>query len=567
MIGVLQSSKEVQAMTNGRLGTVGLGLLGLAVWLSPVTAVESAKDAKKPDDAQRLAARIDHHINAKLAAGRIQPAPRSGDGEYFRRLCLDLNGRIPTVIEVRDFIDDAHDSRKDGISVAQQRYNWVNELLDREEGPDSDKRSPYADHFANVLRHLLLPETNNFQAGFFAASFEGWLRKHLKNNTGYDKMVRELLTAPVFGNQGFDGSATPTVFYQAAEFKPETLAANTSRLFLGHKLECAQCHDHPFAKWTKEQFWEYTAFFAGINPQRGENPNVREIEIPDIKKMKKKVAKAKFLDGSEPKWENGKAARVTLAEWITRPDNPYFARATVNKVWAYFFGIGLIDPVDEPSDDNPPSHPELLDELAREFMAHHFDLKFLIRAIVSSEAYQRTSASADPTHQNLRLYPRMAVRGMSPEQLFDSVAVAIEYKSPRTDPRQFNPNVAMTPRAQFLNKFSNEGRRSEMETSILQALFMMNGKFMTEAASIKHNKTLAYIADPPPPSKPDQKPVPIAKRVEQLFMITLSRLPTEAESARMVAYVDKGGRTGDRKKAFEDVFWALLNCGEFMLNH
>src|SRR5262249_17262812 len=152
----------------------------------------------------------------------------------------------------------------------------------------------------------------------------------------------------------------------------------TSRLFLGHKLECAQCHDHPFAKWTSNQFWEYTAFFSGISPQRGDNPNSREINY--TVKGKNKTAKAKFLDGTDPKWSDTQSTRATLADWITRADNPYFARATVNKVWAYFFGVGLIDPVDEPGDDNPPSHPELLDELAREFAAHDFDLKFLIRA-------------------------------------------------------------------------------------------------------------------------------------------------------------------------------------------
>jgi hypothetical protein len=278
---------------------------------------------------------------------------------------------------------------------------------------------------------------------------------------------------------------------------------------------------------------------------------VRQVKIPGTEK----VAQARFLDGTQPKWQEGVSTRVILADWLTRADNPYFAKATVNKVWEHFFGIGLIDPVDEPSDDNPPSHPELLDELAKEFAAHDFDLKYLIRAIVFSRTYQLSSRLTDKSQKDPRLYGRRIVRGMTPEQLFDSVAEAIQYKDyGQQMNRGFNPNGASSPRQLFLSKFATQTRRSETETSILQALFMMNSDFMAKATRLEGNAQLKYIADSTKPT---------ALRVEQVYLMTLSRLPRAEESARLVKYVKQGGKIGDPKKAFEDVLWALFNSAEF----
>src|SRR5262249_31190354 len=418
--------------------------------------------------------------------------------------------------------------------------------------PEHSKPAFSSRHFATVWRHVLLPQSNNEQFQFFGGSMENWLVKQFEANTSYAKMVKELLTAPVFAQ---NNNASPSVFYQANEFKMENLAANTSRLFLGHKLECAQCHDHPFAKWTREQFWEYTAFFAGINQGRGEDTRVRQVKIPG----KNKVVQARFLDGTKPKWEDGVSTRTVLAEWLTRADNPYFAKATVNKVWAYFFAIGLIDPVDEPSDDNLPSHPELLDELAKEFAAHDFDLKFLMQAIIASRTYQLSSTLSNPSQKDPRLFARMAVRGLSPEQLFDSVSEAIGYNKEdnySTNNQGFNPFGVNGPRQLFLSKFATSARRGETETSILQALFMMNSDFMAKATRLDGNDTLKYIADSSKPTK---------LRIEQLYLMTLSRIPRAAESARLVKFVERRGKTGDSKKAFEDILWALLNSAEFMM--
>src|SRR5579883_1181605 len=347
--------------------------------------------AAKPDqDAAVLAAIIDRHLAAGWEANKIQPAPPATDAEFVRRVYLDLAGRIPSVAEVRAFLDDKRPDK---------RRHLVEQLL---EGPR------YVAHFTNVWRSLLLPETtNNLQAGFLTPGFESWLRAKLQQNTPYDAMVREILTVSMDG-RGRDpfgqpnGAPSPIAFYLSKEVKPENLAAAVSRLFLGVKIECAQCHNHPFAEWKRDQFWSFAAFFAGLQRQGNgdfvaagrEMPDRRELTVPGTER----VVQATFLDGTTPKWAYNISARATLAEWMTRKDNPYFARAAVNRLWGYFFGAGIIDPVDEMvGGEHTASHPELLDELARHFAEHNFDLKFLIRALTASRAYQLSSLA---THRS-----------------------------------------------------------------------------------------------------------------------------------------------------------------------
>jgi Protein of unknown function (DUF1553)/Protein of unknown function (DUF1549) len=335
-------------------------------------------------------------------------------------------------------------------------------------------------------------------------------------------------------------------------------------MFLGIKLECAQCHDHPFAKWTRQQFWEYAAFFSGIQPGQQGNFFAGGQDRPDLRQLKiagtDKVVQARFLDGTEPEWRAGSNTRVTLADWMTRADNPFFARAAANRLWSHFFGIGLTEPVDEPADDNPPSHPELLDDLARQLAEHQFDIKFLIRAILTSKAYQLTSAGGDPGQDDPRLFARMAIKGLTPEQLFDSLAQATGYREPprSLDPRAFLFN-GNTPRGDFLSKFASQGKRTEHQTSILQALALMNGRFVGDATSLERSEVLAAVIDAPF--------LDTAQRIEALYLASLTRKPTTGETARMLRYVEGGGAKKDPKTALADVFWVLLNSSEFLLNH
>ena len=526
-------------MNKLRLLAVSLGVLCLA----PTPALHGAGT-----EVLDLASRIDQRIAAAWDKG-VQRAPRADDAEFFRRVHLDLAGRIPSITEIRDFLDD---DRPD------KRRLWVDRIL--QAGPDdSSYRDAYVNHFANVLRAWLLGQ-GNLEAIFQQRSFELWLRQRLRNNVGYDQLVRDLLTQelgiyfdgnPRKGISRSDPTAIP--FYLVNEFRPEDLAGSTARLFLGVTLECAQCHDHPFARWSRNQFWQYAAFFTDIRQNRPGAPSPRgELKILGTDK----VVKAHFLDGKEPTWKDD-GTRRTVAEWMTASDNPFFARAAVNRIWAYFFGAGLVRQLDEAGEENSASHAALLEELARAFIAHKYDVKFLMRVITASQTYQRTSAVSHPSQQDTRLLARMPLRGLSPEQLFDSLAVATELPATEAeDPRTsfFGPP---SPRARFLARFPAQDPNTAYQTSILQALYLMNSDLVALQTSLPRNRALATLAE---------QRTSTARKLESLYLVVLSRKPRPEESERFIQYVDAGGPAGESKKALADVFWVLLNSPEFLLN-
>jgi len=521
-------------MTSHRLPALCLGILALGL-------VPALRGADK--DVAAMAATID----ARIAAWSkdVKPAPQADDAEFFRRVHLDLAGRIPSVTEVRDFLDD---DRPD------KRRIWVDRIL-RANPDDPSYRDAYVNHFTNVWRAWLLSQTEQQAAP--QPALDTWLRHRLRTNVGYDQLVRELLTQPVAGNQGSnpeEGSAA--VFYQANESKPENLAGSTARLFLGVKLECAQCHDHPFDTWTRNQFWEFAGFFTDLQPGPPGKPRPRgELKIPG----KDKTVQARFLDGKQPQWKDNTGTRPTLAEWMTAAENQFFAKAAVNRLWIYFFGIGLADPTEGSADSRPAGHQELLDELAREFVAHNYDLKFLIRAITASQAYQRTSVLSHPSQKDPRLFARMSLRGLSPEQLFDSLAEATEYGvGQSSNPQGFFFGGDRSARGLFLAKFTAQDQKTEYQTSILQALYLMNNEFIADRTSVAKNRTLATLAE---------QRTSTARKVESLYLVVLARKPRLVESERFVKYVDGGGPAKDPKKALADVFWVLLNSPEFLLNH
>ncbi len=547
-------------MAKHRLFVIGAAIL-LAAGMQRLGADPPAKTEKPMPvvatarDAQALAAKIDEYIALKWNVAKAQPAPLADDAEFCRRVHLDLAGRIPLVSETRAFLDD---------KAADKRQKLVEKLL----------ASPaYVNHFTNVWRALLLPEADtNFYVKYLQPMFENWIRQQVAENVPYDKMVRTLLTTPVQSNQrnffffGQNGNATPLPFYMAKDFKPENLGAATARLFLGVRLECAQCHDHPFASWKREQFWGHAAFFAGLErPGTGDDAIFQPArEILDRRELAMtntdRVVQAGFLDGHEPQWKYKSSSRVTLADWVTSPDNTYFARTAANRLWSHFFGVGIVDPVDDFNDQNIPSHPELLDELSRQFVAHKFDFKFMIRAITSSRTYQLTSTRTHASQDDSRLFASMALRGMSGEQLFDSLATAVGYVDPNADNnRRFFNFDFNTPRAQFLQKFAKQDKATETHTSILQALSLMNGSFVRDATTIEKSETLAAVADSPFMDTP--------KRIETLYLATLGRKPQPHELSRLIRYVDGGGAKKNPKNALADVFWVLINSGEFMLNH
>jgi hypothetical protein len=234
---------------------------------------------------------------------------------------------------------------------------------------------------------------------------------------------------------------------------------------------------------------------------------------------------------------------------MTSTDNPFFAKAAVNRLWGQFFGFGLVDPVDDFHDSNPPSHPELLNELAKSFADSGFDQRYLIRAICSSKAYRRTSARTDPTQDEPRLYARAVVRAMSGEQFFDSIALATGHRD--ADDRG-------AARRQFLTRFAPEGKPGEPQTSILQALTLMNGRFTSAATDLRTSPTLTAVAETPS--------LTTDQRIESLYLTTLSRKPTADELSRMRRHLAKSDKLDDPAR-LADVFWVLLNSAEFRLNH
>jgi hypothetical protein len=532
--------------------------VAICLLVSGVTA-----EAQTPDRASKLAGEIDRHLAQRRAEAQAQSAPLCDDAEFMRRLYLDLAGRIPSVAEARSFLGDRQKDR---------RQRLIEKLL----------ASPrYAVHFAAVYRTLLIPEAgNSFIVRFQQSNFEDWLRQQLSSNAGYDELTRRLLTAKVNPEGGLNpfgigGEPNPLAFYAAKEYKPENLAAGAARVFLGVRVECAQCHNHPFADWKREQFWSLAAFFAGIESQQAGDVIIPKKDVADKSSLTipgtQTVAQARFLDGTQPKLAKNVATRGVLADWIVAGENPYFARAAVNRTWAYFFGSGLVEPVDEMiGSSSMSSHPELLDLLAREFAANKFDLKFLIRAITLSDAYQRTSAGAENGSPKSAMFARMPLRGLSPEQMFDSLATATQIPEGRDSKEGLFGTLAGKPslRSQMLTKFANTSERAtSAQTSILQALTLMNGKLVADATSLERSETLAALIDAPFFSTEE--------RIEVLYLATLSRRPSARESARAVAFIADATRAPNSNQAFStlygqavaDVFWALLNSSEFSVNH
>jgi hypothetical protein len=531
----------------------------------PATVSRPIADGK-PLAPEALGARIDAAFEADWQAAGITPAPDADDAEFMRRAYLDITGKIPAVAEAREFLDDP---------ASDKRRRLVENLLGR---------GSFAAHFANIWRALLLPGTNtNVETRALAPAFEAWLKVRFAANVPYDALVSEILTArianvaqPVVGRRT-TLAPSPAAFFQVNESKPENLAANASRIFLGMQVQCAQCHKHPFSHWRQTEFWGLAAFFGGLQPSMeapqdtaaavsasAASASPVSIKIPDSDT----IVEAKFLDGSTPQFRAGDDPRLTLSRWLTGRQNPYFAKAAVNRLLDLFYGHGFVEPVDDLDERHPASHPDLFDEIAAQFACHGYDLKFLIRTITATRAYQLSSRTGDESASRatgsaplamadqIEHFARMPLKRMTPEQLYDSLLEATFVRDTAAQQPQ-NAFSDDSMRGQFLARFADDSaRRSEAQTSMLQALSLMNGAFTGEASSLDRGQLLSSIIDLP---YLDQ-----AGRIETLYLATLSRRPIAEESARMLAYLRD---STSEKDGLADIFWALLNSAEFIFNH
>ncbi|QDV16122.1 hypothetical protein Pan153_07430 [Gimesia panareensis] len=527
-------------------------LAGLILMFSCATAF-SAEEVTTDSRSPRLAHQIDQLITQARQQQQVQAAPRSTDAEFMRRVYLDLTGKIPPVAEVRQFLAD---------SAPDKRERLIDRLL----------ASPgFVVHFTSLWRNILIPEAGTDPlARQQVPEFEAWLRSQLQQDISYDALVRAIVGGPfdeTTRTTGQTAAAEPTAraFYLVKQLKPESLAASTSRAFLGVRIECAQCHDHPFDTWKQDQFWQFAAFFANIDqpqPNTFVTPaNLREvtgkpeIKIPDTNRL----VEATYLNGKQPDWkETPSSPRQRLSEWITSAQNPYFAKATANRVWSLFFGRGIVDPVDDFSSTNPASHPELLEEMARAFQKHDYDLKYLIREITNSETYQLTSRQTDPSQSRVEWYGKMPTRGLTAEQIFANLVQATGFfrQTGETDPQLIAPGMN-SPQAEIQDLFKTESENQlEPRATILQALVLMNGTFMTNATSLEQSDVFTAIVDFPGQS--------VEQKIEAFYLSTLSRPPTDTELNKLKTYIDS---SEVKTEAYANLFWALLNSSEFLLNH
>lgn len=491
-------------------------------------AVSAANGA----DPAKLAAVIDKRLAAGWEKAGVRPAPRVDDATFLRRASLDLVGRIPTVGEAREFLAN---------KSADRRAQLVAQLIDS---------GGHTRHMATFWRRSWVPQADTPEFARLADDFEVWVAVRIRDNSRYDRMVHELLTTPV-ANRGRRGPLSPVAFFSASEDKPDNLAANASRAFLGVNLDCAQCHNHPFARWSRDQFWQTAAFFAP--PGRAKDGKTRppELTIPNTQR----TLAAELLDGSPVPWPTTLTAdtsRRLLADWVVGKNNPYFARNAVNRLWANVFGTALVEPLDDLSGDNASEspHAELLQELATAFTDSGFDLKYLTRALVLTQAYQLSAtgeASVDP-----RLFARMPVRGLTGEQLYDSLQTAAGRPPERDDTER---GQGLEARKRFAAQFRID-RPATAERSVVQALSMMNGRLSADLADPGKNPTLAGVASAPF--------LDTRGKVETLFLAVLGRQPTADQATTLTRYVEG---TTDSRRALGDVFWALVNSTEFNTNH
>jgi hypothetical protein len=496
----------------------------------------AANAVAAPPNPAALAAKIDQHLSQAWENARVEPAPIADDATFLRRIYLDLIGRIPTAAETREFLDDV---RKD------KRARLVMQLTDS---------GAHSRHFATTWRRTWAPQTDTPEFANLVEDLEAWAAVRLRDNVPYDKMVRELLTTPRVRSKEEQQSAsenvTPIGFIAASQFKSETLAASTTRAFLGLNLDCAQCHDHPFSRWTRDQFWQTAAFFEAPKPSAA----LLQITIPGTER----TLSPELLDKKPVTWPESMSAdtgRKLLADWITAKQNPYFARNAVNRLWAQFFGTGLVEPLDDLSEDNPPPMPALLGLVASEFEASNFDLKYLTRALALTETYERTSVVSSPEAEDPQLFARMPIRGLSGEQLYDSLRVAGGLPTVRNDLLVRQNDRA---RERFAAQFGIE-RPIDAERSIIQSLSLMNGAFIGELTNAEKNPLLVATAESPFLNSQAQ--------IDTLFVATLNRRPTADESSRLVNYLDSGGDERTRRQSLADIFWSLLNSSEFNTNH
>ena len=495
---------------------------------------------------------IDTLVHNKLKKLRMLPSEVCSDEVFARRLYLDVVGLLPTQQELSSFVADTDPKKREKL---------VDALLQRKE---------FVELWVMKFAELLRIRSDNQQVSYKAALlYFNWLQDQIANNVPMDQVVQKLISA-----DGGTFDNPPTNFYQI-ERDTLKIAEDTAQVFMGMRIQCAQCHNHPFDRWTQDDYYGFASFFAQVGRKQAEDP--RETIIfnrgnGDVKHpLPGHKPEPKFLGGALAKIEPGQDRRAVLAKWIASPENPYFAKNMGNIVWAHFMGKGIIDPVDDVRISNPPVNPELLDELGNKFQEYRYDFKRLVRDICTSRTYQ-LATTANPTNAtDERNFAKGPIRRLRAEVLLDVISQATEtsekFKGLPLGSRAVQIADGDTS-SYFLTTFGRAKRETvcscevAMEPNLSQALHLLNGQ--TTNGRIQQGGVVRkmYL----------EEKMPAEQVIENLYARTLSRKPKPQELSTLMSNMPSGdqkdnGVRQETVQVLDDIFWALLNSEEFMFNH
>ena len=484
---------------------------------------------------------IDQLVGKKLQQLRVLPSGKCTDEEFIRRATIDITGLLPTEQEYASFMNDAGPDKRAAL---------IDRLLERKE---------FSEIWAMKFAQLLMVKSTNQVSYKSAFLYANWLTDKFARNIPIDQMVRELLTST-----GGTFKSPATNFY---EIERDTLktSENVAQVFMGIRTQCAQCHNHPFDRWTMDDYYGFASFFSQVGRKNAEDYREKIIynrfggEVNHL--VTKKPVPPKFLGGESPQ-TRGKDRRAVVAEWLTSPENPFFATSIANRVWAHYMGVGIIDPVDDIRVSNPASNPELFDELGKKLVEYKYDFRRLVRDICNSQAYQRSSATNESNSHDNRNYAHAVVRRIPAESLLDCISQVTKHND------KFN-GLPLGARAvqiadgrttnYFLTTFGRSPRATVCECeattdpSLSQALHLLNG------SSVSNKIIAGKLVDTWLKEKLTPTDV-----LDRIYLRSLTRKPTEAEKKDLLAQVES---SKDPKTGLEDIFWAVLNSREFVFNH
>ncbi|MCA9262491.1 MAG: DUF1549 domain-containing protein [Planctomycetales bacterium] len=484
---------------------------------------------------------IDELMYDKFRKLRIQPAETCSDEVFLRRVSLDVTGTLPTPEEYAAFMAD---------TAADKRAKKIDELLERKE---------FVEVWVMKWAELLQVRTTQQIAYKPMLRYYNWIQDKVANNVPMNVMVQELLSA---SGGTFENAATN---YYQQETNPLKIAENVAQVFMGMRLQCAQCHNHPFDRWTMDDYYSFAAFFAQVGRKNGEDPREQIVFNSGGGEVKHLVDNRdmtpKFLGGEVPDLQ-GRDRRLVLAEWLASADNPYFATNLANIVWNHFFGKGLINEVDDVRVSNPPVNLELLETLGERFTEYNYDFKSLVRDICNSNTYQLSTLANESNEADETNFSRSYLRRVRAEVLLDIISQV-------TDTKDKFRGLPLGARAvqisngntsnYFLTTFGRASRESvcacevKIEPNLSQALHLLNGN--TVQGKIRQGKLVEQAM------KDEKSPEEI---LELIYVRCLTRKPTEKELAAVLEIVNQ---QDDKRAALEDVFWAVLNSQEFVFNH